>query len=409
MQDLLSNPILLEWGSLLLRWVHVIAGIAWIGSSFYFIHLDLSLRKFQGLPQGVSGEAWQVHGGGFYRMQKYTVAPPELPKELTWFKWEAYATWITGFALLVWIYYLQADIYLIDPAVRTMPAWLGATIGIGSLVLGWIVYDRLCKSPLGKNDVALGLVGFVLIVAAAWGYQQIFGPRAAFVHTGALVGTLMVASVAMVIIPNQRIVVADLIAGRTPDPALGAAAKQRSLHNNYLTLPVIFLMLSNHYPLAYSSIYAWAVVALVIVAGAVIRHYYNEGHAGRGHPWWTWGVAALCLAVAAWISAATPRIGATSPALAQERAVPDEHANPRFTAAVEVVQMRCAMCHAEVPVWAGIGAPPRGVRLDTPDEIRRHAKMIAVQSVLTYAMPPNNLTNMTLEERQVLAAWLERR
>ncbi len=409
MADLLSNPILLEWGSLLLRWVHVIAGIAWIGSSFYFIALDLALRKADGLPQGVAGETWQVHGGGFYRMQKYTVAPPELPKELTWFKWEAYTTWITGFALLVWIYYLQADIYLIDPAVRAMPAWLAATIGIGSLIVGWVVYDQLCKSPLGKNDLALGLVGFVLLCAAAWGYQQVFGARAAFIHTGALIGTLMVASVAHTIIPNQRRVVADLIAGRTPDPALGKAAKQRSMHNNYLTLPVVFLMLGIHYPLAYSSTFAWAIVGLVIVAGAVVRHFFNSGHAGKGHPWWTWGAAAACLALAAWISVATPRVGATPAAQSQERADPDEHRNPRFLAAVEVVQMRCAMCHAEVPVWATYAAPAGGVRLDTAEDIARRRKQIAVQSVLTYAMPPNNITGMTLDERQVLAAWLERR
>jgi uncharacterized membrane protein len=406
LSEILSNPILLEWGSLLLRWLHVITGIAWIGSSFYFIALDLALRKADGLPKGVAGEKWQVHGGGFYRMQKYTVAPPEMPKELTWFKWESYATFITGFALLVWIYYLQSDIYLVDPAVRQLSPWAAAAIGIGSLVAGWLVYDFLCKSPLGKNDVALAAIGFALIVAAAYGYQQVFGARGAFIHVGALVGTLMTASVFFIIIPNQKIVVADLIAGRTPDPALGKAAKQRSLHNNYLTLPVIFLMLSNHYPLAYSSNLAWLVVALVIVTGAVVRHFFNEGHAGRGHPWWTWGVAAACMAAAVFVSVAGPR--PTDPAQGARTAA-DAHANPHFQAAVEVVQTRCAMCHAAEPVWAGIAVPPRGLRLDTPDEIARHAKQIHVHSVMTRAMPPNNITDMTLDERRVLATWLAAR
>ena len=236
------DPQLSEWASQLLRWVHVITAIAWIGSSFYFIHLDLSLKKPEGLSAGVGGEAWQVHGGGFYRMQKYVIAPPELPAELIWFKWESYATWITGFFLLVWIYYLHAELYTIDPAVAALEPWQAAAIGIGALVLGWIVYDGLCKSPLGGNDAALGAVVFAFIVAAAYGFTLVFNGRAAFLHTGAMVATWMSASVAMVIIPNQKKAVAALIAGRVPDPALAREAKQRSTHNNYLTLPVLFLM-----------------------------------------------------------------------------------------------------------------------------------------------------------------------
>jgi uncharacterized membrane protein len=267
------EPHLSEWVSQLLRWVHAITAIAWIGSSFYFIHLDLSLKKRDGLPAGVGGEAWQVHGGGFYRMQKYLVAPVELPKELTWFKWESYSTWITGFFLLVWIYYLQAELYTIDPAVAALQPWQAAAIGIGALVVGWLVYDGLCKSPLGKNDLALGIVLFVFIVAAAYAFTLVFNGRAAFLHVGAMVATWMSASVAMVIIPNQKKVVADLLAGRTPDPALGLEAKQRSAHNNYLTLPVLFLMLSNHYPLAWSSRWSFLIVGLIVIAGAVVRHF----------------------------------------------------------------------------------------------------------------------------------------
>lgn len=395
-----------EWGGLLLRWLHVIAAIAWIGSSFYFIALDLSLIKRDGLPEGVSGEAWQVHGGGFYRMQKYVVAPPELPAHLTWFKWESYTTLFSGWALLAWVYYLQADLFLIDPAVRVLPAWLAALIGFGSLILGYVVYDRLCRSPLGDNDKLLAIVGLIGIVAAAFGYQQIFGARGAFIHTGALIGTIMALSVMAVIIPNQRIVVADLIAGRTPDGKYGKTAKQRSLHNNYLSLPVLFLMLSNHTPLSYSSPYAFLVVGLVIIAGGAIRHFFNEGHAGRERPWWAWGLAAAAMGLAIAISLAGP---SRPPGLADERANADEEQNPHFVAAVTIVQSRCSMCHGQEPLWPGIASAPKGVRLDTPAEIARHAKQIYVQAVLTRAMPPNNISDISAEERQSLAAWIASR
>ncbi|HVL71773.1 MAG TPA: urate hydroxylase PuuD, partial [Beijerinckiaceae bacterium] len=247
------EPHLYEWVSHLLRWVHVITAIAWIGSSFYFIHLDLSLRRREGLPAGVGGEAWQVHGGGFYRMQKYLVAPPELPKELTWFKWESYSTWLTGFFLLVWIYYLQADLFMVDPAVMALAPWQAAALGLAGLLVGWLVYEGLCRSPLGQHDLVLSVVLFGFIMAAAWGFGLFLHPRAAFLHTGAMIATWMSASVFFVIIPNQKKVVADLLAGRSPDPRLGKEAKLRSTHNNYLTLPVVFLMLANHYPLAWGS------------------------------------------------------------------------------------------------------------------------------------------------------------
>jgi uncharacterized membrane protein len=398
------DPHLTEWVSQILRWIHVITAVAWIGSSFYFIHLDLSLRKREGLAAGVGGEAWQVHGGGFYRMQKYMVAPPELPKELTWFKWESYATWISGFFLIVWIYYLQADLYTIDPAVRGLANWQAALIGIGGLAISWVVYDRLCKSPLGRNDVALFAVLFVYILAAAWAFTQLFSGRAAFLHTGAMIATWMTASVAMVIIPNQRRAVNELLAGREPDPALGKQAKQRSLHNNYLTLPVIFLMLANHYPLSWQSRYSVAIVGLVLVAGAVIRHFFNSRHADKGTPWWTWGVAAACMALAAYLSV-IGKPGETAVPAAAAAVTP----TPAFENAVLAIQSRCSMCHMNEPAWAGIAAPPKGVRLDTPEEIARHAEAIRVQSVMTHAMPPNNITEMTLEERRAVADWLRER
>ncbi|NIX76501.1 urate hydroxylase PuuD [Microvirga terricola] len=398
------DPQISEWISQLLRWTHVITAIAWIGSSFYFIHLDLSLKKRDGLPQGVGGEAWQVHGGGFYNMRKYLVAPPEMPKELTWFKWESYATWITGFFLLVWAYYLHADLYMIDPAIRALAPWQAVGIGIVSLALSWFVYEGLCRSPLGKNAIALGIVLFFYILAAAYFFTHVYNGRAAFLHTGAMIATWMSASVFFIIIPNQKKVVADLLAGRLPDPMLGKEAKLRSTHNNYLTLPVIFLMLSNHYPLAWSSRYSVAIIGLVVIAGAALRHFFNSRHADKGSPWWTWGVAAACLIAAIWLSI----IG--KPGNANLASTPVEATPATLAASFEeatlAIQSRCSMCHAAEPVWEGIPVAPKGVRLDTPEEIARHADQIRVQSVLTHAMPPNNITEMTLEERTTVAAWL---
>src|SRR5215210_6403671 len=391
------DPQISEWISQIIRWVHVITAIAWIGSSFYFIHLDLSLKKREGLAEGVGGEAWQVHGGGFYNMRKYLVAPPELPKELTWFKWESYSTWISGFFLIVWIYYLHADLYTIDPAVLALEPWQATALGIGALVFGWLVYEVLCRSALGRNDLALGAVVFLVILAAAWGFRQVFNGRAAFLHTGAMIATWMSASVFFVIIPNQKKVVASLLAGRTPDPALGKEAKQRSTHNNYLTLPVLFLMLSNHYPLAWSSRWSPAIVGLIVIAGAVVRHFYNSRHAGRGSPWWTWALAAACVALAIWLSV----IGKPGEASAARAAT----TAPTYDA-VAAIQSRCAMCHARAPLYPGIAIAPKGVRFDTPDDIARQAREIRIQAVLTHAMPPNNITAMSLDERRDVAAWL---
>jgi uncharacterized membrane protein len=400
------DPQISEWISQILRWTHVITAIAWIGSSFYFIHLDLSLKKREGLAEGVGGEAWQVHGGGFYNMRKYLVAPPELPRELTWFKWESYSTWISGFFLIVWVYYLHADLYTIDPAVRALQPWQASAIGIGGIALSWLVYEGLCRSPLGRNGVVLGIALFVYVLAAAYAFTQVFNGRAAFLHTGAMIATWMSASVFFIIIPNQKKVVAELLAGRSPDPRLGKEAKLRSTHNNYLTLPVIFLMLSNHYPLAWSSRHAVAIIGLIVVTGAVIRHFFNSQHAGKGSPWWTWAVAAWCMALAVWLSI-TGKPGYANMADLPGGAPPALAAS--FDEAVLAIQSRCSMCHAAEPAWEGIAIAPKGVRLDTPEEIDRHAEVIRIQSVLTHAMPPNNITEMTLDERKAVAAWLAAR
>ncbi len=389
------DAIVAEWVGQFLRWLHVITGISWIGASFYFVHLDLSLRRRDGLPPGVGGETWQVHGGGFYRMQKYLVAPPELPEDLTWFKWEAYATWISGFLLLGALYYSSADLYLIDPQVLALAPAAAIGISLALLAGGWIVYDLMCRSPLGRNDAALLGVGFVFLVAVAWGCTQIFSGRGAFIQIGALVGTIMSANVLMVIIPNQKKTVAALLAHEQPDPRLGRQAKQRSLHNNYLTLPVLFLMIGNHYPLSFATRWSWVIVAVVVIMGVAMRHFFNSRHAGRPTPWWTWGVVAAGALVVVWLSTmpAATKLAAAGPA-------------PDFAEVEAAVSSRCSMCHAAEPVWDGVRAAPRDVRLDTPEGIRRHAGQIEVQAVLSRAMPPGNVTGMTEDERALLAAWL---
>jgi len=388
--------ILVESASAILRWLHVIAGIAWIGSSFYFIHLDLSLRPRRGLPPGVKGDEWQVHGGGFYHMMKYLVAPAQMPDSLTWFKWEAYTTWLSGFALLVLVYYLGADLFLIDKSALDLTAVQAAVIAFVSLAVAWLAYEGLCRSPLGDYEVALALVGYVFLVALTYGFTHVFSGRGAFTQIGALIGTIMVANVFVIIIPYQKKSVAAMLAGKEPDPRWGALGKQRSVHNNYLTLPVVFLMLSNHYPLFYATRFNWLIVAIVLAIGPVIRHFFNSRHEGKGSPWWTWGVAAAGMAAVAWLSAAGPRtvtIGALPP-------------TPKIADVSNIVMSRCAMCHAAEPVWAGLAAPPKGVLLDTDEHIRLHAPLIAAAAVRSDAMPPGNITEMTPDERLTLASWL---
>ncbi|MFG1376153.1 urate hydroxylase PuuD [Xanthobacter autotrophicus] len=402
------EPILHEWGSLLLRWTHIIAGMAWIGSSFYFMHLDASMKATPDIPAGKGGEAWEVHGGGFYQVKKYLVAPSFLPDELGWHKWQSYATWLTGFFLLIWIYYYQSSTYLIDPAVMNLKPFVAFAIGMGGLAAGWIAYDQLCRSRLGDNPLAVGVIVFVGVVLAAFLFQQVFSPRAAFIHTGALMATIMSGNVFFVIIPNQHKVVAALKAGQVPDPYYGKTAKLRSGHNNYFTLPVVFLMISNHYPLTYSTPYAYVIVALSLVVGTVIRYYYNERHAGRGDKVWCWLVAAVCLVLAIAISATTTPMGRTALGLPPLVTTAFARSGPPVEVPDEVqniVMGRCSMCHAAEPLYEGIAIAPRGVLLDTPEHIARNRDLIVVQAGLTHAMPPNNITELSQEDRAVLKAW----
>jgi len=396
-----------EWLSFAVRWLHVITAIAWIGSSFYFIALDLGLVKRPGLPVGAYGEEWQVHGGGFYHIQKYLVAPASMPEHLTWFKWESYATWLSGFALLAVVYYSGADLFLIDRTVLDIEPWQAICLSLASLAVGWILYDLLCKSPLGRNTWGLMAFLYVVLIAMAWGYTQIFTGRAAFLHLGAFTATIMSANVFFIIIPNQKIVVADLIAGRTPDPKYGVIAKQRSLHNNYLTLPVIFFMLSNHYPLAFATEFNWVIAALVFLMGVTIRHWFNTTHARKGKPTWTWLVTVLIFIVIMWLSTVPKVLTGEEEQMSLSAREQTFVQNGHFEAVRDVVQGRCSMCHAADPVWEGIVRAPKNVKLETDGEIAAHAREIYLQAGRSHAMPPGNITDLSPEERQLLVAWFE--
>ncbi len=398
--------VIWEWIALGVRWLHVITGIAWIGSSFYFIALDLGLRQAPNMPAGAHGEEWQVHGGGFYHVQKYLVAPEAMPDHLTWFKWESYSTWLSGAVLLMIVYWAGAELYLIDAEKADLAVWQGILISAASLTIGWLVYDFLCKGGLGEKPTFLMILLFVLLVAMAWGYNQVFTGRAALLHLGAFTATIMSANVFFIIIPNQKIVVEDLKAGRTPDPKYGKIAKLRSTHNNYLTLPVLFLMLSNHYPLAFATDYNWLIAALVFLMGVSIRHYFNSLHARKGDPKWTWLIAAVLFLAIMWLS--------TAP-MFQE--IEDEDARALteteqvfasaegFEEVNDIVLGRCSMCHAREPFYEGIRWAPKGVLLETTKDIAMAAKQVYLQAGISHAMPPANVSYMEPEERRIIARW----
>lgn len=401
------DPIILEWVSFAVRWVHVITAIAWIGSSFYFIALDLGLRRREGLPEGVAGEEWQVHGGGFYHLQKYLVAPAAMPEHVTWFKWESYATWLSGFAMLAVIYYLGADLFLIDRTVLDLPSRGAILISLLSLSVGWLLYDLLCKSPLGKNSQLVFVVVFAFIVALTFCLTLVFSDRGAFVHAGAVIATIMTANVFFIIIPNQKKTVAALVAGKTPDPALGIQAKQRSTHNNYFTLPVLFLMLSTHYPLAFGSRWNWLIVAFVLAIGVLVRHFFNSMHMRKGKPWWTWAAAAGCFLAIVWLSTFRPLYDLESEAAIENPQVAQMLESEAFDEVRNIVLSRCSMCHAEEPLWEGIGVAPRGVKLESDRDILANAANIYLQVVRSNAMPPGNITEISGEEREQLRLWFD--
>lgn len=387
------SPFFADWLNLLIRWGHMIAGIAWIGTSFYFVALDFSLKRRQALPQGVAGEAWEVHGGGFYHVQKYMVAPAQLPDDLIWFKWEAYLTWVTGFLLLIVQYYLNATAYLIDPGVLPLAPWQAILISVAGLAAGWVVYDLLCRSPLGQRTGLLAVLVFCLILAAAYGFTHVFSGRGALIHIGAFIGTMMAANVFMVIIPNQRKIVASLLKGEAPDPRLGAIGKQRSLHNTYLTLPVLLMMISNHYPMITNHPHAWIIVGLIVIGGGALRHFLVRHEVGDPLRQLAWTFPIIFLALFAALVLTAPQV---------KQIV----ANVSDQDALSITQTRCIMCHSSKPTQQGFAEAPKGVKLETVAELKRYAPLIDLQAVKSNAMPLGNVSGMTADERSRLGQWI---
>ncbi|MFG0380742.1 urate hydroxylase PuuD [Pseudomonas sp. zbq_18] len=422
---------LTEWLNLGIRWLHMITGIAWIGASFYFVWLENNLNR-SNPRDGLSGDLWAIHGGGIYHLEKYKLAPPKMPDNLHWFKWEAYFTWMSGVALLMVVYYLNPSLYLIKPGVELAPA-AAIAIGAGSLLVGWIIYDLLCDSPLGKKPALLGLVLFILIIGAAWGFSQIFSGRGAYIHVGAVIGTIMVGNVFRIIMPAQRALVKAIEENRTPDPVLPAKGLLRSRHNNYFTLPVLFIMISNHFPSTYGSQYNWLILAGIAIVAVLIRHYFNTRHESNKFAW-TLPAGALGMICLAFVTspnykASTAPIANVAPTAQQEQApaTPPAQASetvqvnkveevpatatpaaavPKLDKVVSVIHERCTVCHSAQPTSPMFSAAPGGVMLDTPQEMQANAARIQAQSVATQIMPLGNMTQMTQEERDLIGAWI---
>jgi uncharacterized membrane protein len=386
---------IVDWLNLLVRWLHLVTGIAWIGASFYFVMLDNSLsppKKPEDAKRGVFGELWAVHGGGFYNSQKYLTGPKGEPlsENLHWSKWEAYSTWLSGMALLAIIYWYGASSYLIDPGVRTLTPPVAVAISIAFIAGGWIVYDGLCRVLAGHENALAGAM-LALVMVAAWALFHVFGARAAFVHVGAMIGTMMVANVFFHIIPGQKRMVADIRAGREPDPMPGIIGKQRSVHNTYFTLPVLFVMISNHYPMTYSHPYGWLVLGVIMLAGVLIRQFFVLRHKGR--TMWLLPALAVLLLIALAVALAPAPV-----------ATPANSAGVTFAQLKTVLDARCVACHATQPTQPGFAQPPKGVVLETPEQIGQNAAKVA-ETVANRYMPIGNLTQMTDEERAIVAAW----
>jgi len=386
--------LVVDWLHLILRWLHVIFGAAWIGTSFYFNWLNHSIRPPEPPREGIKGQLFAVHGGAFYQVSKYAGAPAKLPDTLHWFKWEAYLTWISGVSLLAVVYYLNADMNLIDPSIMALTAGQAIGISIGSLVGGWFLYDGMCRSPLRHKPVLFAVIGFGLMTTAAWGLCQVFGSRAAYIHVGAILGTMMAANVFRVIIPNQRIMVDAMINGEEPDTSLGEAGALRSLHNNYITLPVLFIMVSNHYPMTYGHEWNWAVLAVIALVGAGTRHYFNLKSRGEQSVW-ILPVAALAMVALAFV---------TRP---QAAVIPHGgSASVTWSDVESIVVQRCQSCHAETPTYPGFVEAPQGAIFDSPERFRAYRTKILQMVVDSHIMPPGNLTSITDEERAMIGVWL---
>ena len=420
-----------EWLNLSIRWVHMITGVAWIGASFYFVWLENNLNR-SNPRDGLSGDLWAIHGGGIYHLEKYKLAPPKMPENLHWFKWEAYFTWMSGIALLCVVFYWNPTVYLLAPG-SGLSGPEGVALGIGSLFVGWFVYSFLCDSALGKRPALLGLILFVLLIAAAYGFSKVFSGRGAYLHVGAVIGTIMVGNVFRIIMPAQRALVAAIAENRTPDPALPAKGLLRSRHNNYFTLPVLFIMISNHFPSTYGSQYNWLILAGIAVAAVLVRHYFNTRHDSNRFAW-TLPVGALAMICLAYVTGPKPMPSAPDVAKAPgvieyqplpETAVgggakpatapaapasaPTQAANaqsPSFEKVHSVIQERCSVCHSAKPTSPLFSAAPGGVMFDTPQQIQQQAARIQAQAVTSQIMPLGNITQMTQQERDLIGAWI---
>lgn len=422
---------MLEWLNLSVRWVHMITGVAWIGASFYFVWLENNLNRVNP-KSGLAGDLWAIHGGGIYHLEKYKLAPPSMPDNLHWFKWEAYFTWMSGVALLCLVFYWNPTLYLLAPG-SSLSGLEGVALGIGSLFVGWFVYSFLCDSALGKRPALLGLILFVLLIAAAYGFSKVFSGRGAYLHVGAVIGTIMVGNVFRIIMPAQRALVAAIAENRTPDPALPAKGLLRSRHNNYFTLPVLFIMISNHFPSTYGSQYNWLILAGIAVAAVLVRHYFNTRHDSNKYAW-TLPVGALAMICLAYVTGPKPMTtapevaknpgvieyqplpetavgGGAKPATAAAApaSTPAQTANaqgPSFEKVHSVIQERCSVCHSAKPTSPLFSAAPGGVMFDTPQQIQQQAARIQAQAVATQIMPLGNITQMTQQERDLIGAWI---
>ena len=391
---------LLEWLHLAIRWVHVIVGIAWIGASFYFVWLENNLDR-QVKNQELAGELWAIHGGGIYHLQKYKLAPATMPKHLHWFKWEAYSSWISGVLLLSVVYYLNAATYLMMPGSSVSPE-MGVFIGFGSLFVGWIVYDLLCKSPVRHQPLLLGMALMLFLTFVSWGFSQFMTGRAAYLHVGAIIGTMMVGNVFFVIMPAQRNLVGAIETSTTPDPALPKNGLLRSRHNNYLTLPVIFIMISSHFPSTYGHEWNWIILLGLSIVSVAVRHYFNTRHNSQQFLWVLPG-AVLALLVMAYVT--VPSIPSANDKSVIGNAT-QKVSNVTADQAFAVVATHCAACHATAPTHAAFATAPAGVIFDSVKDIQRHKDGIYLQSVVSNIMPLGNSTGMTQDERDLLGLWI---
>nr|WP_153838243.1 urate hydroxylase PuuD [Pseudomonas haemolytica] len=420
----------MEWLNLSVRWVHMITGVAWIGASFYFVWLENNLNRVNP-KSGLAGDLWAIHGGGIYHLEKYKLAPPTMPDNLHWFKWEAYFTWMSGVALLCVVFYWNPTLYLLAPG-SSLSGTEGVLLGIGSLLAGWFIYSFLCDSALGKRPALLGLILFVLLIAAAYGFSKVFSGRGAYLHVGAVIGTIMVGNVFRIIMPAQRALVAAIAENRTPDPALPAKGLLRSRHNNYFTLPVLFIMISNHFPSTYGSQYNWLILAGIAVAAVLVRHYFNTRHNSQKYAW-TLPVGALAMICLAYVTGPKPMSNAPevakAPAAIEYQPLPETalggglkpaapataepapaaapaQASIDFDKVHGVIEQRCTVCHSAKPTSPLFSTAPAGVMFDTPAQIQQQAARIQAQAVASQIMPLGNITQMTQQERDLIGSWI---